>query len=68
MTGFVDIDELRELLTVLREHRAVAGRECAAHIRDHSEDFVACRLADRWLVLDAEVRKLERLIAAEVAG
>jgi len=63
-----DLDDLRELLILKRLERDEAGRACASHVRDLSGDTEAYQLADRWAVLDSEVRRLERLIAVEVAG
>jgi len=68
VSDIVDIDELRELLTIMRDRRDTAGRECARVVRANGYDDISCKLADRWAVLDAEVVKLERMIARQVAG
>ena len=63
-----ELDTLRETLLFAREARDRAGRECADHVRSLGEDNEAYRLADRWLVLDSNVRRLERAIARGVGG
>lgn len=63
------VEQLRDLLVVARSERDEAGRATAARIKAFgTEDFEGAQLADRWLVLDANVRRLERLIAHEIGA
>lgn len=63
-----DVEMLREALIVARSESERAWRENGKWIADHSDDPEIVHRIDRCLILHANVKALERLIAQEIAG
>lgn len=60
-----EIDNLVELVLVARHEAREAWRETGEWIRDHADDPETVARLDRCLILESNLRRLERLLAHE---